>query len=394
MFLGSFRAMKRKQLFWAALCALSLLEVVSGDPDTNTTSAPETSATDTTFTTTPLVTTPGASDGDTTKAGPADTKPSSPAGTSAPPSTKTVSINETTLTTVNMTEAPSSAPTTVRSCDGGNETEPRATNISSTQQPEVSSLPNVTLPNTTLKPVWTTTTGSTKHTVSSVTTSPGNEISSGTEIITCHNVKHVTKPHVICLQLNASYTCDHFKMKMGRRLWQLLCNDSSASLHPASPCRIELAKSEVKPYCMLLILGDTADAEGILNHLKNPKSDLKELGIESHQKEEIWKHQDFSRKTLIALVTSGLSVAILGLAAYFLMKRRSWSPTRERLGEDPYYMENSSQGNTLISVGAHEQPEPQEKPNLNGGAQENGTGQTASKNGRSARPRVLADTEM
>lgn len=47
-------------------------------------------------------------------------------------------------------------------------------------------------------------------------------------------------------------------MKMGRRLWQLLCNDSSASLHPASPCHIELAKSEVKPLCMLLILGDTA----------------------------------------------------------------------------------------------------------------------------------------
>uniref|UniRef100_A0A7M4DUT6 CD34 molecule n=2 Tax=Crocodylus porosus TaxID=8502 RepID=A0A7M4DUT6_CROPO len=294
----------------------------------------------------------------------------------------------------NVTEAPSPPPTTTAcSYVGSNATEPGATNISSTQQLEASSFSTMTLPNTTLKSAWTATTGSTKHTVSSVTMSPGNEISNGTESITCHSVKHVTKPHVICLQLNAPYTCDDFKTKVGRRLWQLLCNDPLA-LHPTSPCHVELAKSEVKPYCMLLILGDTADAKPILNQLKISEPDLKELGIKSYRKEETRNHQDFSRKTLIALVTSGLSVAILGLAAYFLMKRRSWSPMRERLGEDPYYMENSSQGNTLISAGAHEQPEPQEKPNLKGGAQENGTGQTASKNGRSAKPHVLADTEM
>uniref|UniRef100_A0A7M4DUY1 CD34 molecule n=1 Tax=Crocodylus porosus TaxID=8502 RepID=A0A7M4DUY1_CROPO len=268
----------------------------------------------------------------------------------------------------NVTEAPSPPPTTTAcSYVGSNATEPGATNISSTQQLEASSFSTMTLPNTTLKSAWTATTGSTKHTVSSVTMSPGNEISNGTE--------------------------DDFKTKVGRRLWQLLCNDPLA-LHPTSPCHVELAKSEVKPYCMLLILGDTADAKPILNQLKISEPDLKELGIKSYRKEETRNHQDFSRKTLIALVTSGLSVAILGLAAYFLMKRRSWSPMRERLGEDPYYMENSSQGNTLISAGAHEQPEPQEKPNLKGGAQENGTGQTASKNGRSAKPHVLADTEM
>ncbi|XP_019369586.1 PREDICTED: hematopoietic progenitor cell antigen CD34 isoform X2 [Gavialis gangeticus] len=322
--------MKRKQLFWAALCALSLLEVVSGDTDTNGTSKAKTSATNATFTITSLVMPPETADGNTTKAGPEDATPSSPAGTLAPPTAKNISINGTTLKTVNVTEAPSPPPTTECSYEGSNATEPRATNISSTQQLEVSSFSTMTLPNTTLKSAWTATPGSTKHTVSSVTISPGNEISNGTESITCHRVKHVTKPHVICLQLNASYTCDHFKAKVGRRLWQLLCNDFLA-LHPTSPCHVELAKSEVKPYCMLLILGDTADAKAVLNHLKISEPDLKELGIESYKKEEVWNHQDFSRKTLIALVTSGLLVAILGLAAYFLMKRRSWSPMRERL---------------------------------------------------------------
>uniref|UniRef100_A0A7M4DUW1 CD34 molecule n=1 Tax=Crocodylus porosus TaxID=8502 RepID=A0A7M4DUW1_CROPO len=297
----------------------------------------------------------------------------------------------TTLKMANVTEAPSPPPTTTAcSYVGSNATEPGATNISSTQQLEASSFSTMTLPNTTLKSAWTATTGSTKHTVSSVTMSPGNEISNGTEVGA--SVRLCVAEHIIPEDFIQELwlVSDDFKTKVGRRLWQLLCNDPLA-LHPTSPCHVELAKSEVKPYCMLLILGDTADNTSVQQHAADLRG---RLGIKSYRKEETRNHQDFSRKTLIALVTSGLSVAILGLAAYFLMKRRSWSPMRERLGEDPYYMENSSQGNTLISAGAHEQPEPQEKPNLKGGAQENGTGQTASKNGRSAKPHVLADTEM
>lgn len=56
------------------------------------------------------------------------------------------------------------------------------------------------------------------------------------------------------------------------------------------------------------------------------------FGIESLKKENARSHQQgSSQKTLIALVTSGLLLAFLGLAGYFLMKRRSWSPAGERL---------------------------------------------------------------
>uniref|UniRef100_A0A8B9PMG8 CD34 n=1 Tax=Apteryx owenii TaxID=8824 RepID=A0A8B9PMG8_APTOW len=119
-----------------------------------------------------------------------------------------------------------------------------------------------------------------------------------------------------------------------------------------------------------------------------------QFGIKSLKRGSVRSHQDFSRKTLIALVTSGLLLAFLGLAGYFLMKRRSWSPMGERLGEDPYYMENGSQGNATVTTAPHEPPEPQEKPNLNGGAQENGTGQASSQNGRSAKQHSVADTQM
>lgn len=55
------------------------------------------------------------------------------------------------------------------------------------------------------------------------------------------------------------------------------------------------------------------------------------LGIQGFNKQDIGSHQSYSRKTLIALVTSGVLLAILGTTGYFLMNRRSWSPTGERL---------------------------------------------------------------
>lgn len=55
------------------------------------------------------------------------------------------------------------------------------------------------------------------------------------------------------------------------------------------------------------------------------------MGIQNFTEQHIGSHQHYSRKTLIALVTSGILLAVLGLICYFLMNRRSWSPTGERL---------------------------------------------------------------
>ena len=55
------------------------------------------------------------------------------------------------------------------------------------------------------------------------------------------------------------------------------------------------------------------------------------MGIQEISEEAVSSHQSYSRKTLIALVTSGILLAILITTCYFLMNRRSWSPTGERL---------------------------------------------------------------
>ncbi|XP_035755818.1 hematopoietic progenitor cell antigen CD34 [Egretta garzetta] len=206
--------------------------------------------------------------------------------------------------------------------------------------------------------------------------------------ITCYNVKELNDTGAICLQLNESSTCNHFLEMKGSELWNAICEENSHRV--PSPCQIILAKSEVDRDCMLLILvGERDPATDML-----PPSHWEKFGIKSLKRGSVRNREDFSQKTLIALVTSGLLLAFLGLAGYFLMKRRSWSPAGERLAEDPYYMENGSQGNTMLMTPSQEQPELQEKPNLNGGAQENGTGQASSKNGHSARQHSPADTEM
>lgn len=56
-----------------------------------------------------------------------------------------------------------------------------------------------------------------------------------------------------------------------------------------------------------------------------------QMGIHELSEEDVARHQSYSRKTLIALVSAGLLLAVLGLAGYFLMNRRSWSPAGERL---------------------------------------------------------------
>ncbi|NXR10152.1 CD34 protein, partial [Semnornis frantzii] len=125
----------------------------------------------------------------------------------------------------------------------------------------------------------------------------------------------------------------HFLEKKGSALWSSICESSS---HPVpSPCQIKLAKSEVDHDCLLLILvGDRGQLSSFLETTGSWPlcgQGKRGFGIKSLKRGSVRNHQDFSQKTLIALVTSGLLLAFLGLAGYLLMKRRSWTPSGERL---------------------------------------------------------------
>ncbi|NXE92800.1 CD34 protein, partial [Menura novaehollandiae] len=113
----------------------------------------------------------------------------------------------------------------------------------------------------------------------------------------------------------------HFLERKGLDLWKAICEKRTVP----NPCKIKLAQSELVQDCLLLILVGEKDSRLSLVVF------FFQLGIKSLKKDSVRNHQDFSQKTLIALVTSGLLLAFLGLAGYFLMKRRSWSPAGERL---------------------------------------------------------------
>ncbi|NWR07420.1 CD34 protein, partial [Paradoxornis webbianus] len=120
---------------------------------------------------------------------------------------------------------------------------------------------------------------------------------------------------------------EDFVERKGADLWRAICENGTHGA--ASPCEIKLTPSSLDRDCLLLTLTGEKDPDKLLSTLR--KSHWEKFGIESLKKESPRSHRDPSQKTLIALVTSGLLLAFLGLAGYFLMKRRSWSPAGERL---------------------------------------------------------------
>uniref|UniRef100_A0ABI7W8D6 CD34 molecule n=1 Tax=Felis catus TaxID=9685 RepID=A0ABI7W8D6_FELCA len=152
--------------------------------------------------------------------------------------------------------------------------------------------------------------------------------------IKCSRVKEVKLTQGICLELNETSSCEEFKKDNGEELTQVLCEKEQADT-VAGMCSLLLAQSEAKPHCLLLLLANRTELSSKLRLLKKHQPDLKRLGIKAFSEQDVGSHQVYSRKTLIALVTSGILLAVLGTTGYFLMKRRSWSPTGERLELEP-----------------------------------------------------------
>ncbi|XP_035417486.1 hematopoietic progenitor cell antigen CD34 [Cygnus atratus] len=367
LFWGSFKIMKWRQLFWIAFCVVKLSGTAADSP--TDAPAPTAPATETELSGTGSLAATGA-------LGSATPTPESP-DTDGPAA---VSPSSPGLSSVQTSPQPSSQPSRAPPQVLGTHLPPEdaSSGVSMTPTPEVHISTTEATQESTLALLSSTATPELKS-VSEASTQP-HVASSVPKPITCHNVKDVSDTGAICLRLNESNTCKQFLEMKGSDLWSAICEESTRPV--PSPCHIKLAKSEVDHDCLLLILvNETDPATDMLQ-----ESHWEKFGIKSLQRGSVRSHQDFSRKTLTALVTSGLLLAFLGMAGYFLMKRRSWSPAGQRLDEDQYDMENGSQGSPTLTVAG---PEPQEKPSLNG-AQENG----ASRNGRSAGQRGLADTPM
>ncbi|XP_006888069.1 PREDICTED: hematopoietic progenitor cell antigen CD34-like [Elephantulus edwardii] len=367
---------------WTALCLLSLLS--SGLVHSNSTAGPATapSIPGTTF----MLPTNASNLEATTPSPPASPSPSLVSQdsnvTSEAPSSSSGNITSTSAVTtvsgiVNSSMETQTSPTSTVFTTPTNATISETTVKPSLLPGNVSSAPsNSTSLETSHTPFYT-------ESPSTVVTIKGE--------IRCSEIKQVKLNQGICLERNDTSKCEDFKKDKGEDLIQILCEKEQAK-DEARECSVLLAQSEIKPQCLMLILANRSELLSKLQLMKKYQSGLEKLGIHRFTEESVGNHQSYSRKTLIALVTTGILLAILGTTGYFLMNRRSWSPTGERLGEDPYYTESG--GGQGYSSGPRGSPEAQGKASVNRGAQENGTGQATSRNGHSARQHAVADTEL
>ncbi|XP_063811394.1 hematopoietic progenitor cell antigen CD34 isoform X2 [Pseudophryne corroboree] len=181
---------------------------------------------------------------------------------------------------------------------------------------------------------------------------------------------------VVCFQYPEYISCDTLEKE---KLKSLLCDKINIT-----QCNITFYFSKVNAKCILWVPTSAGKILKENGKIFDQETILLKWGYVSEYVTP-W------RKVTIALVTCGVLLAAFILAGYFLSNRESWSPGRQRLGEDPYYTETDSQGNTLVSVSAYGQ----DKPNT--GTRENGTGQVvtpASTNGHSTKKQTVSDTEL
>ncbi|XP_077151312.1 hematopoietic progenitor cell antigen CD34 [Ranitomeya variabilis] len=231
--------------------------------------------------------------------------------------------------------------------------------------------------------VQSTRTTTLKHIAPTNVQPTASEVTAAPGIISCLGLTNLSSmSQVACFEYEDEITCEKLDNEKKEHLRSFLCNMMSTP-----QCNVTVHTSEVQPRCILWI-PTSKDAK---DRLKNETyTSINQLPIQMKWG-QISDHQTRSQKTMIALVTCGVLLAAFILAGYFLSNRESWSPGRQRLGEDPYCTETDSQGNTLVSVSSH----PQDKPTS--GTQENGTGQSVSPtatNGHSTKKQNVSDTEL
>uniref|UniRef100_A0A9J7WYT5 Uncharacterized protein n=1 Tax=Cyprinus carpio carpio TaxID=630221 RepID=A0A9J7WYT5_CYPCA len=106
------------------------------------------------------------------------------------------------------------------------------------------------------------------------------------------------------------------------------------------------------------------------------------------------KDSGSSPAVFVSVLVIGLLLAAITVGIYYFKCHRRNNARGMKLAEESYMADEENQGNTLVSVDPLNQPEPQEKPSLNGESQEAVKAQNppAATNGHSTTK--TADTEL
>ncbi|XP_048033700.1 uncharacterized protein cd34 [Megalobrama amblycephala] len=126
----------------------------------------------------------------------------------------------------------------------------------------------------------------------------------------------------------------------------------------------------------------------------NPASNQESIHYKAEDSKEENANSGSSPAVFVSVLVTGLLLAAIIVGIYYFKCHRQSNGKGMKLAEESYMADEENQGNTLVSVAPLNQPEPQEKPSLNGESQEAVKPQTppAATNGHSTTK--TADTEL
>ncbi|XP_016085433.1 uncharacterized protein [Sinocyclocheilus grahami] len=162
-----------------------------------------------------------------------------------------------------------------------------------------------------------------------------------------------------------------------------LVNAAEASLTTSLPGQLEIytMESNVKVIETIQMANNTVSNQG-------------SRIADSNQETEEDSTSGSSPAVFVSVLVTGLLLAAIIVGIYYFKCHRQTNSKGMKLAEESYMADEENQGNTLVSVAPLNQPEPQEKPSLNGESQEAVKAQTppAATNGHSTTK--TADTEL
>ncbi|XP_024235589.1 uncharacterized protein LOC112218741 isoform X1 [Oncorhynchus tshawytscha] len=193
--------------------------------------------------------------------------------------------------------------------------------------------------------------------------------------VMCVDKEAVQDRDAVNLKLKASSSCEETRSKIESVL-EHLCGDD---------CKLEVYQEDNSNEILISGQCIEADAKGMAEKFNN--DNIKDK-IDFEEAVPRWGKK--SKLVLVSLLLTGLLLAILLIAGYYLKTHRP-PPKGARLAEEGFQVYEENQANTLVSVAPLQSQEPLVKPTSNGEFLES---QPPTNNGQPATQTSVADTEM
>ncbi|XP_041745062.1 uncharacterized protein LOC121575834 isoform X2 [Coregonus clupeaformis] len=193
--------------------------------------------------------------------------------------------------------------------------------------------------------------------------------------VMCVDKEAVQDRDAVSLKLKASSSCEETRSKIESVL-EHLCGDD---------CKLEVYQEDNSNEILISGQCIEADAKGMAEKFNN--DNIKDK-IDFEEAVPRWGKK--SKLVLVSLLLTGLLLAILLIAGYYLKTHRP-PPKGARLAEEGFKVDEEYQANTLVSVAPLQSQVPLCKPTSNGEFPES---QPPPNNGQPATQTPVADTEM